>query len=39
VARYYRVPPWELADAPEDEGVAEAEYIDVEEEIANLETK
>jgi len=34
VARYYRRPPWELEGAPENEIVAEAEYIDLEEEIA-----
>ena len=34
MARYYRRPPWELEGAPENEIVAEAEYIDLEEEIA-----
>lgn len=37
VARHYRRPPWELADVPEDEIIAEAEYIDLNEEIAELD--
>jgi hypothetical protein len=37
VANYYRIPPWQLDDVPEDEVIAEAEYIDVQNEIANMD--
>ena len=33
VGRTYQVPPWELLDVPADELAAEAEALDVEDEI------
>ena len=37
VGRHYRRPPWELLDIPEDTIIAEAEYLDIEEELAALD--
>ena len=33
VGKAYSIPPWELLDVPEDELAAEAEMLDVEDEI------
>lgn len=37
MAQHYGKPPWELDPVPEDEVIAEAEYIDVQREIANMD--
>lgn len=37
VCDHYKIPPWELDDVTADDVIAEAEVIDVREEMARIE--